>query len=326
MTALPPILAGLMILALFGTASTVEAQRPAKLYRVGLLATALRPDSVDVFRLGMRDRGYVEGVHFALEVRDAEARAERLPGFAHELVAAHVDVIVTIGTQAAEAAKVETRKTPIVLALASDAVGTGLVSNIARPAGNVTGLTMMMPDISAKRLQLVKQAFPKRSSVTVLWNSADPPRGLEFQEVKDAARTLGMTVRSLEIKGPTDLDRALMDLTSSHSETVIALADPLTNANRKRVVDVALKSGTVVISSYAIWAESGALMSFGPDLTDLTRRAAVYVDKIFRGAKPSDLPIEQPTRFELVINRKTAKALGLTIPPSVLERADHVVE
>jgi ABC-type uncharacterized transport system substrate-binding protein len=185
---------------------------------------------------------------------------------------------------------------------------------------------MTMPEISAKRLQLLKELSPKRPRVAVLWNSADPPRALEFQEVKTAAPSLGLTVRSVEIKGPKDMDRALAELLRMRSETVLVLSDPLTNFNRDRIIDVALKNGAAVVGGYEVWPNSGALMSYGPNLSDLTRRSAVHVDKILKGAKPADLPVEQPTKFELVINLKTAKALGLSIPPALLLRADQVIE
>jgi putative ABC transport system substrate-binding protein len=313
-------------LAILVAPVVVRAQPGPKVWRIGVLATYTGSVNLEAFRSGMRDLGYVEGVNFASEVRNAEGRAERLPPFARELLAANVDLIVAMGTEAAQAAKASTKTTPIVMALVSDAVGTGLVTSLARPTENVTGLTMTMPEISAKRLQLLKELLPKRPRVTVLWNSADPPRALEFQELKAVAQSLGLTVRSVEIKGPNDLERALAELLRRPSETVLVLSDPLTNVNRDRIIDVALKNRTALIGSYELWPNSGALMSYGPDLTDLTRRSALHVDKILRGAKPADLPVEQPTKFELIVNLKTAKALGLTVPQSLLLRASRVIE
>ena len=323
----PARLASAVALLLFAATLVATAQQTGKIYRVGLIATGasdgLGPKG---FRAGMRELGYVEGVNFVMDGRYAAGRAERLPALARELVTAKPDVIVAVGTQAAEAAKAETKSTPIVMALVSDAVGTGLVPNLARPGGNVTGLTLMMPEISAKRLQLFKEVLPRFSQMAVLWNPADPPRLAEFKEVQEAAARLGITVRSIEIRRLDEFDRAVAELTRSRVEGVLALSDPFTLMHRTRVIDFATKHRLPVVSSYRPWAESGALMAYGPDLSDIARRAATYVDKIFKGVKPGDLSVEQPTKFELVLNRRTAKALGLTIPPSVLLQADQVVE
>src|SRR6266849_9554515 len=277
----------------------VEGQQAGKVYRVGFISIGVSDGTgPTAFRVGMRELGYVEGVNFVIDGRYAAARAERLPALARELVTAKPDVIVAIGTQAAEAAKAETKSIPIVMSLVSDAVGTGLVSNLARPGGNVTGLTLMMPELSAKRVQLFKEVLPRLSQMAVLWNPADPPRLAEFKEVQEAAARLGITVRSVEIRRLDEFDRAVAELTRSRVEGVLVLSDPFTSMHRIRVIDFATKHRLPVVSSYRPWAESGALMAYGPDLSDIARRAATYVDKIFKGVKPGELSVEQPTKFE----------------------------
>ena len=322
-------LSGLAVaVLLLGATLIATAQQTGKaIYRIGLISTGAS-DAVGpkAFRAGMRELGYVEGGNLVIDGRYATGRAERLAGLAREVVTAKPDVIVAIGTQAAEAAKAETKIIPIVMALVSDAVGTGLVPRLPRPGGNVTGLTLTMPEISAKRLQLFKEVLPRLSQIAVLWNPADPPRLAEFQEVQQAAAKLGITVRSIELRRLDEFDRALAELTRGRVEAVLALSDPFTLLHRTRVIDFATKHRLPLASSYRLWAESGALMAYGPDLSDIARRAAIYVDKILKGAKPGNLPVEQPTRFDLVINMKTAKALGLTIPPSLLQRADQIIE
>ena len=313
---------------LLGATLIATAQQTGKaLYRIGLIATGAS-DAVGpkAFRAGMRELGYVEGGNLVIDGRYATGRAERLVGLAREVVTAKPDVIVVIGTQAAEAAKAATQRIPIVMALVSDAVGTGLVPQLARPGGNVTGLTMMMPEISAKRLQLLKEVLPRVSQVAVLWNPADPPRRAEFKEAQAAAVKLGITIHSIEIRRLDEFDRALAELARSGVEGVLALSDPFTSIHRTRVIDFATRHRLPVVSSYGLWAESGALLTYGPDLSDIARRAATYVDKILKGARPEALPVEQPTKFELLINLKTAKALGITIPRSLLLRADQVIE
>ena len=305
----------------------VDAQQPGKVWRIGLLdgGEGLESPGSKGFRTGMRELGYVEGINFVIDVRFAQGRFERLRAFARELVTAKPDVIVANGTQAAEAAKAETTIIPIVV-LVSDPVGTGLVRNLARPGGNITGLTLNMADIGAKRLQLFKEALPRLLHVAVLWNSADPPRVLEFKEIDDAARKLGINVRSIEIRHEDEFDRGLAEVVRRGTDAIVVLTDPFMRIHRARVINFATNHRIPVLSGYRLWAESGALMTYGPEFFDVARRMAGHVDKILKGARPGDLPVEQPTKFEFVINLKTAKALGLTIPQSLLLRADEVIQ
>jgi putative ABC transport system substrate-binding protein len=314
-------------LGLLAAPLVAEAQPAGKVWRIGLLDGGKGPEdtSPKAFRTGMRELGYVEGINFVIDSRYAQGRFERLRAFARELVTAKPDVIVANGTQAAEAAKAETVIIPIVV-VASDPVATRLVPNLARPGGNITGLTLNMVDIGAKRLQLFKEALPRFVHVAVLWNSADPPRVLEFKEIDEAARKLGVKARSIEIRHEDEFDRGLAEVVRRGADAIVVLTDPFMRIHRARVIDFALNHRLPVFSGYRVWAESGALMTYGADLFDVARRTAGYVDKILKGARPGDLPVEQPTKFELIINLKTAKSLGLTIPPSLLQRADQVIE
>jgi putative tryptophan/tyrosine transport system substrate-binding protein len=318
---------GALATGLLAAPLAAEAQPAGKVWRIGFLdgGEGLESPSPKAFRTGMRELGYVEGINFVIDSRFAQGRFERLRAFARELVTAKPDVIVANGTQAADAAKAETTITPIVI-VASDPVGTRLVPNLARPGGNITGLTLNMVDIGAKRLQLFKETLPRLSHVAVLWKSADPPRVLEFKEIDEAAGKLGIKVRSIEIRREDEFDLGLAEAGRRGTDAILVLTDPFMRVHRARVVNFATNHRLPVLSGYGLWAESGAFMTYGPDLFDVARRTAGYVDKILKGAKPGDLPIEQPTKFELVINLKTAKALGLTIPPSLLQRADQVIE
>ena len=215
--------------------------------------------------------------------------------------------------------------TPIVMALSGDAVGTGLVGSLARPGGNVTGLTYISTELAGKRLEILKEVLPRLSRVAVLWNPEDPPRLLEYKETESAAKTLGLVLQSVQIRHPDEIDAAFAAMTRRRAEGLMVFNDPLTNASRRRIVGAAAKSGLPMMSGIREFAESGALASYGPNFSQLVRRAATFVDKILKGAKPAELPVEQPTKFELVVNLKAAKALGLTIPPSLLLRADEVI-
>ena len=264
-----------------------------------------------------------------IEYRDAEGKLERLPALAAELVALKVDVIVAAGTPAALAAKQATRTLPIVFAAAADPVASGLVTSLARPGGNVTGLSILAPELVGKCLEQLKQAVPGVSRVAVLWQ----PGGLGERTEKDmlkgaevAARALGVRLQFVEARGPADFDRAFSDMTRARAGALTVLASAMFFSERRRLVDLAAKNRLPAVYPLREFVDAGGLMSYGPNLADLFRRAATYVDKILKGAKPGDLPVEQPTKFELVINLKTAKALGLTIPPSLLQRADQVIE
>jgi putative ABC transport system substrate-binding protein len=304
-----------------------RAQQGEKTYKIGILsAGSPETGGRSIVNESFRELGYVEGKNLTFERRYAEDRLDRLPGLAAELVSLKVDVIMAAGTLAPLAAKRATSTIPIVMMSAGDPVGSGLVAGLAQPGANVTGMSLMAPDLGGKRLQLLKELLPEISRVAVLWNAANPYSALVFKESVGAARTLGVELQSLEIREPPDLDAALEAATGRHADALVAVEDPLTSDLRKKVAEFAIDHQLPTISGLRVFADSGALMSYGADLADIIRRSVVYVDKILKGAKPSDLPVEQPTKFELVINLKTAKLLGLTVPPLLLARADEIIE
>ena len=281
---------------------------------------------IEAFRQGLRELGYLEGKNIAIEYRWAGGKLDRLPQFAAELVQIKVDVIVTSGDAAIRAVKEKTPNIPIVVGVAGDLVVTGYVASHSRPGGNITGLIDISPELSTKRLELVKEAFPKVSRVVILLNSANPVMVLNFKEIERTAWAMGLKPESLEIRNSDDLDSASVVPIRGQAAVLIVLQDSLVIANTKRIVEFAAKHRLPGMYFDSRWVETGGLMSYGPNYPDLFRRAAGYVDKILKGRKPSDLPVEQPTKFELVINLKTAKQIGLTIPPSVLARADKVIQ
>jgi putative ABC transport system substrate-binding protein len=304
------------------------AQQPAKVAR-GFLGTgspALTANQLEAFQQGLRDLGYVEGRNIAIEYRWARGRVERFPDLAVELVGLKVDVIVASSSPAALAAKNATRTIPIVFANAADPVDSGLVAGIARPGGNVTGLSLLAPEIVARQMQLLKEAVPKASRVAVLSNPGNSYTALLVKETEAAARSLGVRVQLLAVRGADAFDSAFSAVTKERPGALFVLFDPLFFAHQTRIAEFANKNRLPAMYPHREQAETGGLMAYGPDLRDNFRRAATYVDKILKGAKPADLPVEQPTKFELVINLKTAKALGLTIPPSLLQRADEVIQ
>jgi putative tryptophan/tyrosine transport system substrate-binding protein len=308
-----------------------EAQQAAKVARIGYLATNLagNPQGRDAFRQGLRDLGYVEGRNVVIEYRDAEGKIERLPALAVELVALKVDVIVTASTVAALAAKQATRTLPVVFAVAADPVTEGLVTSLARPGGNVTGLSNLAPELVGKRLELLKQIVPGVTRVAVLWHPGALGKRTEKDSLKEAevaARALGVQLQVVEARGPEDFNRAFSDMTRARAGALTILASSMFFGERSRLVDLAAKNRLPVVHMEREYVDAGGLMSYGPNVADSFRRAATYVDKILKGAKPGDLPVEQPTKFELGINLKTAKALGLTIPQSLLQRADEVIQ
>jgi len=300
-----------------------EAQATGQRHRVGLLnaATPGRPEAA--FRDGLRALGYVEGGNVVLDSRFAQGRPERLPALVRELLGAKPEVIVTFGLTAAQAAKAATTTTPIVMAFAGDPVGTRLVASLARPGGNVTGMSLATPELAGKRLELLKEMVPKLTRLSVL---GDLSRQVEVQETQAAARVLGLTVALVEFTRPEGLERALGGASHARPEALLVLNSAVTATHRARIIDFGLKNRLPLVSNTGEWAVAGALISYAPSLADSSRRAAAYVDKILKGANPADLPIEQPTKFELVINLRTARALGLTIPRSVLARADQVID
>jgi putative ABC transport system substrate-binding protein len=317
--------------ALFATPFAAEAQQAAKIARIGFLATnlAATPHLPEAFLQGLRDLGYVEGRNVVIEYRDAEGKPERLPALAAELVALKVDVIVTGGTPQALAAKQATRTLPIVFASAPDPVESGLVTSLARPGGNVTGLSALAQELVGKRLEQLKHAVPGVSRVAVLWQPGAFGERTErdmLKEAEVAARALGVRLHFVEARGPEDFDRAFSEMTRARAGALAVSSGSMFIIERRRLVDLAAKNRLPALYPTRESVDAGGLMSYGPNLADAFRRAATYVDKILKGAKPGDLPVEQPTKFELVINLKTAKALGLTIPPSLLGRADQVIQ
>ena len=321
----------LALLALGAAPLAAEAQQATKVARIGCLATnpAISTRLREAFVQGLRDLGYIEGRNLLIEYRDADGKAERLPALAAELVALKVDVIVASGTLAALAARRATKTLPIVFSPAGDPVGSGLVASLARPGGNVTGLSAFAPELVGKRLELLKEAVPGISRVAVLWQPGAFGERTEKDTLKRAevaARDLGMPLQFVEARGPDDFARAFSDMSRARASALAVLASNMFNSERRRLVDLAAEKRLPKVYSARELVDAGGLMSYGANLADLNRRAATYVDRILKGTKPADLPVEQPTKFELIINLKTAKALGLTIPQSVLGRADEVIQ
>ena len=277
-------------------------------------------------QLGLRDLGWVEGKNINLEYRYAEGRRDLSPDLAADLVRLKVDVIVACVLTDAQAAQKATRAIPIVVATAGDLVGSGLVESLARPGGTITGLTQMAPELTGKRLELIKEIVPKLSRVAVLWNPLATGSALAWKEIQLPAQQLGVQLQSLEVRSTDDFDAAFEHATRARVGALFITGDPVVLANLKRIADFAAKSRLPSIFQFSDFANVGGLMSYGPDVADMYRRAAAYVDKILKGAKPADLPVEQPIKFEMVVNLKTAKAIGLTIPNSILVRADKVIE
>jgi putative ABC transport system substrate-binding protein len=304
-----------------------RAQQGGKVYKIGVLsAGSSETGGRSIVPDALRELGYAEGKNLTFERRYAEDRLDRLPRLAAELVSLKVDVIMAAGTLAPLAAKRATSTIPIVMMSAGDPVGSGLVVSLAQPGGNVTGMSLMAPDLGGKRLELLKELLPGISRVAVLWNAANPYSALVFKETGGAAQTLGVELQSLEIREPPDLDAALEAATAQHADALITVEDPLTSDLRKKIAEFAADHRLPTVSGLRVFADSGFLITYGADLADINRRSVVYADKILKGAKPSDLPVEQPTKFELVINLKTAKLLGLSVPPLLLARADEVIE
>jgi putative tryptophan/tyrosine transport system substrate-binding protein len=304
-----------------------EAQLPAKLLQLGILTFDVPRSEpfLEVFFQELRRLGYVEGQNIAFEFRSAEGRVDRIPDLAAELVRLNVNVIFASATGAALAAKNATSKIPIVFTAVSYPIGSGLVASLARPGGNITGLTNLTTDLSAKRLELLKEAFPDVSPVAVLSNPKDPISGPILQEVETAARAFAVKLQLFEVGDPKEFDSALSRMTRARAGSLLVLTSQMFLRQRARIVDIAAKHRLPTMFWTAEFVAAGGLMSYGTNTTDLYRRAATYVDKILKGTKPADLPVEQPTKFEFVINLKTAKQIGVTIPPNVLVRADKVI-
>ena len=318
------IIAGLLLALAAPLAA--EAQQ-AKVYRIGMLertSTAVNAANVDGFRQGLRELGYIEGKTFVIEYRSSDGRDERYPGLAAELVRLKVDLIVTRGTPAALAAKQATATIPVVITGTGDPVRQGIAASLARPGGNVTGLSAQVTDIYAKRVQILKELVPRAVRVAALFNMSNPSIPQAWKEVEKSAPSLGMQPQLLDVRKPEDLGPAFDSAISQRADGLVVGLDTLTQANQRLIVDLAAKHRLPAM--YASMEFAGGLIVYGVNYPDHYRRAASFVDRIFKGALPADLPIEQPTKFDLVINLKTAKALGLTIPQSLLLRADQVIE
>ena len=322
------LLQGALALALSSFLSGCE--KPGKAPRIGFLAVGSREGRafvIEGFLLGLRERGYVEGQNIVIEYRFSEGRNDRLPELAAELVNLKVKLILASGSPASFAAKEATRTIPIVMgSLAANPVETGLIASLARPGGNITGMTEMASELGAKRLQPLTQTVPGLSRVAVFWNPPNPAYGPVLKELEAAAQTMGVAIQRLEVRVPEDFESALGAATKQRAGALFVPGDPLVTNRPRIVADLALKYRLPTITDFRELPEAGGLLSFGPDLVDSYRRAATHVDKILKGAKPGDLPMEQPTKFDLFVNLKTARALGLTIPQSVLVQATKVIE
>ena len=309
----------------------VDAQPVGNIARVGFLSPSSLSDPrtsryFQALRQGLREQGYVEAQNITIESRWAEGKYDRLPGLAVELVRLKIVVIVTYGGVATQAAQQATGTVPIVMAVVQEPVSTGLVSSLARPGGNITGMSSMSPELVGKELEILKEVSPKVSRVAILGNPAQIGHAPQVRHAQDTARALGVRLQLLEARDPSEIDKAFVAMTGERAGAVIVLPDSMLLDHRIRIADLAARRHLPLMSAMADHAEAGGLMAYGPSVSDMFRRAAVYVDKIIKGAKPADLPVEQPTKFELVINLKTAEALGLTIPPSLLARADEVIQ
>jgi putative ABC transport system substrate-binding protein len=319
-------------MTLFGGAAAAwplvaRAQQLAR--RIGMLETIppqANAANFDALRKGLRELGYDEGRSLIIEYRSADGRAERFPALAAELVRLNVDAIVTRGTPSALAARNATRTIPIVMASVGDVIGTGLAVSLARPGGNVTGLTAINTDTEGKRLELLKEMVPGLARIAALYNMGNPTFALRWKEVELAARALGTESQLLDVRKPEDIAPAFAAATAQRAGALLTSVDALIQANQRTILELAAKHRLPAIYPTREFVENGGLMAYGVSYPELYRRAATYIDKIFKGARPADLPIEQPTKFELVINLKAAKALGLTVPPTLLGRADEVIE
>jgi putative ABC transport system substrate-binding protein len=319
----------LVVVVLLTLAVIAEAQQPGKIPRIGFLGNstpALEENLVGPFRDGLRDLDYVEGKNILIEYRWAGGKYDRFPALISELIAQKVDMIVTAGTPASLAVKKAAPSIPLVMLAVGDPIGTGLIESLAHPGGNVTGLTAIAADLEGKRLELLREVIPRLSHVAVFWNPANPFQVISEKEVQTAARAFKMKVLSLGVQAPEQFDKAFATIRRERPGALLVLADRLFLHNRVPIMNFATQHRLPGVYAYLELVEAGGLMSYGPSYADMHRRAATFVDKILKGAKPADLPVEQPKKFELVINLKTAKQIGLTIPPNVLARADRVIK
>ena len=319
----------LFVVVLFAVAVIAKAQQSKKFFHIGLLSSGSASSAnrnTEVLRQRLRELGYVEGKNIAFEYRSAEGKFDRLPDLAAELVRLKVDVIVTVSTPPTVAAKNATATIPIVMAGGTDPVEMGLVASLARPGGNLTGIIIMNAETASKRLQLLKEITPKVSRVAVLWNSTNSGTALNFKQIQAAAQKLSLQLQSLDVHSVSDLESSFKSATRSGAHALVVLQSAPMATHLREVADFAVRNRLPSIHDRSEFVEAGGLMSYGANIPDTSRRAAVYIDKILKGTKPADLPVEQPMKFDLVINLKTAKQIGLTIPQSVLYRADKVIK
>jgi putative ABC transport system substrate-binding protein len=312
---------------LFALGGSAEAQQPARIHRIGILfptSASFFSARDEAFRRRLREHGYVEGKNIVIDYRYADGKPDRVPELAAELVGLKVDVIVTVSPSATLAAKKASGTIPIVFAAANDPVGTGHVSSLARPGGNITGLSLMVPDLDGKRLELLKEAVPSVARVAFLWNPSGSRGNPAFTVMEAAAKALGLELLSLEVRSLDDFEGAFARAKKERAQALITTTGALINTQQRRVLDFAAKNRLPAIYHYTEFVEAGGLMSYGPDNMDVLRRAADFVDKILKGTKPADMPVEQPTKFEFLVNMNAAKQIGLTIPQKVLARADRV--
>jgi putative ABC transport system substrate-binding protein len=317
-----------LVLGILAAPPTSEAQPARKIPVVGYLwnsSEALAAPNVAAFRQGMQELGYAEGQNFTLVSRYADGQFDRFPALLKELIEAKSDILVTAGPQAGRAVKRATDTLPVVMAVISDPVTEGLVQSLARPGGNITGIAFQNTELTAKRLELLKRVIPSATRIAALADSTFG-RSAGLQELQAAARSLGLELHVVEVRGPADFEAAFRSARNARAEGLVVLASPLLSAHRKSLIAHAAKNRLPATYEVRTFVDDGGLMSYGPNFQDMYRRPAIYVDKILKGARPADLPVEQASRFDLVVNLKTAKALGLTIPPSVLERADEVIK
>jgi len=323
------VLCAALCALLFALCLRAEAQQPTKIPRIGfLLAVPASTISarLEAFRHGLRELGYVEGKNIIIEWRSTEGKADRLPTLAAELVRLKVDVIVSGGPPPTRSAKQATNTIPIVMGYDDDPVGSGFVASLAHPGGNITGLATLAPEISGKQMELLKEIIPRFSRVAVIGSSSQPSQPQALREINLAADAFGVKVHYLETREAKDIEAAFEAAIKAHADAVLVVTTPVLTSERRHWIDLAMKSRLPTIFGRPEYVEDGGLVFYGVSYTDLFRRAAGYVDKIFKGAKPADLPVEQPTKFELVINLRTANQIGLTIPPNVLARADRVIK
>jgi putative tryptophan/tyrosine transport system substrate-binding protein len=324
----PGLLSILFVVVLLGVAVIAQAQQPKKVPRIGYLAGASHAAiafRLEAFRQGLRELGYLEGKNIGIEYRYSEGNFRRQKELAFELARANVDVIVTSGPASTRAAKEATATIPIIMTFDSDPVGSGSVASLARPGGNITGLSTLAPEISGKQLELLKEIVPKLSRVAVIGSSANPGNAQVLKGMEAAAQVFSVKLQYLDILDPKELETVFRAALNERVDAVVALAGTVIIAQRAQIAELAVKSRLPAIYERREYVEAGGLMSYGVSITDLDRRAATYVDKILKGAKPAELPVEQPKKFEFIINLKAAKQIGLTIPPNVLTRADKVI-